>query len=150
MSKTLLIGVGNAFRHDDAVGLWAAQEIRKRGLPDLMVLESTGDGAELLDVWQGADTVVLVDAMQSGAAPGTLHRLNALAHPLRPPFFPRCSSHVFGIAEAVQMGLVLDQLPRCLLIYGIEGKDFSPGCGLSPEVQQTAQELVKTLCADGR
>ncbi|HLK58126.1 MAG TPA: hydrogenase maturation protease [Chthonomonadaceae bacterium] len=148
MSKALLIGVGNAFRHDDGVGLWVVQEIRKRNIPNLTVLESSGDGAELLDAWQEADTVVLVDATQSGSAPGTLHRLNAREQPLPAYLAPRSSSHLFSIAEAIRMGAILNQLPRCLLLFGIEGRDFSPGCGLSSVVQQTAQELVLTLCTD--
>lgn len=148
MSEVLVIGIGNGFRHDDGAGLQVARELRNRALPGMRVVEATGDGAELLDLWEKAERVLLIDAAQSGVRPGTLHVLDALAEEVPTDLFPCCSSHLFSVAEAVQMGKALGTLPQQLTLYAIEGADFSPGIGLSPEVEQTVQELVEQLCTN--
>lgn len=147
MSALLIIGIGSEFRHDDAAGLLAARELRRRALPGQKVVESTGDGAELLELWQGVERVVLIDAAQSEARPGTLHTLNAHAQEIPTALLPRCSSHLFSVAEAIRMGKTLGLLPLHLTLYAIEGADFSLGSGLSPEVAHTVRELVATLSA---
>jgi hydrogenase maturation protease len=40
------------------------------------------------------------------------------------------------MAEAVELVRVLDQLPRRLLVYGIEGEIFTAGIGWATEIAQ--------------
>ena len=82
--------------------------------------------------------------MSSSAAPGTIHRLDALADELPPELF-RGSTHALGVAEAVELGRALQRLPRSLLVFGIEGKHFDAGAGLSPEVERAVARLVDEL-----
>ena len=101
-SVALLIGVGNPFRGDDGVGSVVIRRLRGQKLPGFTIMEETGDGAELLDAWKGAPAVILVDAVQSGAAPGTIHRIDATTEKL-PKWFSHCSTHAFGVAEAIEL-----------------------------------------------
>jgi len=133
MPKTIFIGVGNPFRSDDGAGRAVARRLRDEIPADVRVLEETGDGAELLEAWEGADRVILVDAVQSGAPPGTIHRFDARAEKL-PSWFSRSSTHAFGVAEAIELARTMGDLPPSLIVYGIEGLDFSAGTELSPEV----------------
>jgi len=133
MPKTIFIGVGNPFRSDDGAGRAVVRRLRKEIPADIRVLEETGDGAELLEAWEGTDRVILVDAVQSGAPPGTIHRFDARAEKL-PSWFSRSSTHAFGVAEAIELARTMGDLPPCLIVYGIEGLDFSAGTELSPEV----------------
>ena len=55
------------------------------------------------------------------------------------------STHAFGVAEALELARALNRLPPCLLIYGIEGKNFAMGTGLSPEVRTAAFEITKLV-----
>ena len=145
--RTLIIGLGNEYRRDDAVGLIVARRLREAAPKSVRVLEETGEGASLLESWQDADTVILIDAVQSGAAPGTLHRLDANAQPMAKEFF-RFSTHAFGLAEAVELGRALGRLPPRLIVYGIEGKSFEAGVGLSPEVEAAAQVVVERVLGE--
>jgi hydrogenase maturation protease len=142
----VIIGVGNAYRGDDAVGLEVARQLQQTCVQwsDVRVLTQHGEGTQVMQAWQGADTVVLVDAVQSGAAPGTVHRLDAIAQPL-PPSFLRCSTHAFGVAESIELARALGQLPPRVLVFGIEGKTFAPGVGLSAEVAQAVPEVVRCI-----
>jgi hydrogenase maturation protease len=141
MNKMLVIGVGNAYRCDDAVGLIVAQRLRALVPPGITVLEQSGEGATLMEAWQDADHVILVDAAFSGEAPGTIHRFEAAVEPIPAQFF-NYSTHAFSVAEAVEMARQLDKLPPSLIVYGIEGRSFSFGQDLSLEVEQAARAVV--------
>ena len=91
----MIIGLGNDFRHDDAAGLIVARKLRERGVP---AEEHAGDLAALLELWEGAEGVILVDAVSSGAVPGTLRRLDASVTPLARELFAS-SSHALSLAD---------------------------------------------------
>ena len=130
----LIIGIGNEYRHDDAVGLVVARALKNRSLSGATILESTGGGTDLIEAWANADRVILIDAVVSKAAPGTLHQIDVSDQPLPIDFF-RHSTHAFGVAGAVELARTLNCLPPHLLFFGIEGKEFATGIGLSPEVK---------------
>src|SRR5215467_6012258 len=96
--RVLAIGVGNASRGDDAVGLVVAQRLQEAPLDGVTIMSARGEGTGLLALWQDTDAVVLVDAVCTGARPGTLHRLAVGTRPL-PAVFSRVSTHAFGVAE---------------------------------------------------
>ncbi len=144
MERILVIGVGNEYRGDDGVGRRVARELEERGPHTFAILEATGEGTTLLESWKSADVVIIVDAVQSGAPPGTIHRLDAQSRPL-PAGFLRTSTHAFGVAQAVELGRALNQLPPHLVIYGIEGKSFGSDPGLSREVALAAREVAERI-----
>jgi hydrogenase maturation protease len=142
--NTLLIGIGGDFRRDDSVGLVVARELRSSGIERVDVVEHDGEATSLLDAWEHAPQVVLVDAVRSGAPPGTILRLdghNARLADRRTWY----SSHALGLAEAVTLAMTLGRLPPSLVVYGIEGEDFGVGTGLSPAVARAARDLVLQL-----
>lgn len=70
--RVVVIGVGNSLRGDDGVGPAAVEALRGR-VPDGTVLAvSDGEPARMLDLWNGADTVVVLEALRAGSArPGS-------------------------------------------------------------------------------
>jgi hydrogenase maturation protease len=140
----LVLGAGNSFRRDDAAGLAAARRLRRRLSGDVRVLEREGDLASLLEDWGAADDVVIIDATSSGVTPGTVRRFEAHARCL-PAVFSRVSTHAFGVAEAIELARALGRLPARVVVYGIEGRDFAAGEGLSPEVAAAVDEVVERV-----
>lgn len=118
-SGVLVIGIGNEFRGDDAIGLLAARDVDALHLPGVRVVESRGDGARLMRMWKGMSTVLLIDAVHSGSPAGTLHRLDASRHPI-PATFLCTSSHQFGLAEAIETARALGELPAKVVVIGVE------------------------------
>ena len=110
------------------------------------VLTAAGEGATLLELWQGADSVVVIDAA-AGPPPGTIRRFDARRQALPPELFG-CSSHAFGVAQAVELARTLDCLPRRLLIYALAGRDFGLGEGLSPEVVVAVPTLAAEIACE--
>ena len=122
----LVIGIGNAARGDDAAGLIAARRLGG--------LEHEGDPLGLLDVWDGVGLAVVIDAVSSGAEPGTIHRFDAAAAPLPALLRTSTSTHAVGLAEAIELARSLGRLPDRLIVYGIEGERFEAGTDLTPAV----------------
>ena len=135
----IVIGLGNEFRHDDAVGLIAARQLRARGIA---AEEQAGDLATLMDKWPRADGLILIDAVASGAAPGTVHCLDVSAAPLNRELF-KSSTHALGLADAVELSRTLGTLPSRVLVFGVEVSDLSAGLGLSPEVERALPALIE-------
>jgi hydrogenase maturation protease len=146
----LVIGVGNPDRGDDAAGLLAAQYIRVRTLPGVIVLEHPGEGIDLMNLWQreGLRAIYVIDAMSSGCPPGTIERFETQEASLPAQFSGSQSTHVFGVAEAVELARALDCLPRHLVVYGIEGGCFDAGAPLSPEVRAAYQRAANQVIAE--
>jgi hydrogenase maturation protease len=97
-----------------------------------------------MELWVGARKVVIVDAMTSGAPVGTVRRFDAAADRLSGGTF-YYSSHLFSLAEAVEMARQLNRLPESLIVYGIEGHSYSFGAPLSPEVEAALPALEEAV-----
>ncbi len=147
MTTPLVIGLGNDFRRDDGAGRLAARRVRELAGEAVRVIEESGEGAALMDAWRGVELVVLIDAVHSGAKPGTVHRLDAQTQSIPANFF-HYSTHAFSVAEAVELARALDQLPPRLIVYGIEGMNFTSGEGLSPEVAAAAEQVAQTIITE--
>ena len=141
--SALVIGVGNRDRGDDAVGPITVDRLTARGIA---AIEHAGDGAALIDVWERADTVILVDAMGSGGQPGTIRRFDAVRERLPKGAFG-VSSHLFGLVDAVETARALGRLPSNLIVFGIAGGSYGFGDLLSPPVQRALPEVVERVIA---
>lgn len=142
--STLIIGIGNSFRGDDAAGLIATRTIHATHLPNVDIIEQSGDGVSLMQAWAGAETVILIDAVSAGREAGTIYRMDASRESLPTESFGT-SSHLFGVGQAIEMARVLGELPPRLIIYGIEGANYTIGEGLSPAVASKLPELVEQI-----
>jgi hydrogenase maturation protease len=145
--KLLVMGIGNDFRRDDGAGREIARHVRAAGLPGVVVEEHTRDVADMLQAWSDFDTVILADAVCSGAPPGTVFRFDAGKGPLPEIFGRQVSSHGMGPAEAIELARALGELPGRMIVYGVEGADFGDGTEISAAVIRgvgdVAQELMK-------
>ena len=147
MTPTLIIGIGHPDRGDDAVGRVVAARLRAHVAVRVDVLETDGEAAKLLDLFEGRDNVIIVDAGLSGGKPGTIHRLDAAAAPLPRPMFAM-SSHAIGLVESIELARTLGRLPRRCLVFAIEAERFTLGEGLSGEVAAAAESVVGRVLAE--
>jgi hydrogenase maturation protease len=143
-SRVRVVGLGNALRGDDAVGLRVARRLREL-LPEADVIELSGEPADLLEaIGGGPREVAIVDAVSAGAPPGSWQRYDASTTAL--PLAAPASTHGLGLAEAIELGRALGCIPACLLVYGIEGGGYELGAPLCLEVAQAAEEVARELC----
>ena len=127
-----VVGVGSP-HGDDAVGWQVVRCMRRQctGVTGAEFMEVDG-GQRLLDVLDGQGTLILVDAIADGAAPGNVQRLewpDTRIEVLAPG-----STHALRPAQALQLAAVLGQLPPRVVIYGISTTAMEPASGLNPAV----------------
>lgn len=149
----VVIGVGNSNRGDDGAGPAVAQALLARALPGVTVRVADGEVAGLVEMLSqaacdGAD-VVVVDAVVSGAAAGTIHRLEAHGAPL-PASLGAASTHSFGLAQAIELCRALGRLPQRVVVYGVEVEGTGIGEPLSCPVTQGLDRLIDRIVQENR
>jgi hydrogenase maturation protease len=139
-----VIGVGNAYRCDDAVGLVVARRLSVDVPENVSVVEREGEPTSLIDAWEGAESVWLVDAVSSGAEAGTVHRVDAISEGL-PRSFACSSTHHFGLPDAVELARSVGRLPRRLIVFGVEGESFETGDVLTSQVAAAVEKVAAAI-----
>ncbi len=155
MGLIRIIGLGNVLAGDDGVGILAARRLKARlgkQQADLVevqveVIEAELVGLEVLDLMEGVDVVMLVDAARSGHPPGTLHRLEVSDGPIGKTLFPH-STHALNAVDALELGRTLGTLPPRVIVFGIEAGTLRAGEALSPEVARALEEVVERLARE--
>ena len=142
-----MVGIGNAWQGDDAAGLAAAERLRRRVGDNVEVLELEGEPVSLVEALERADDVILVDAVRSGAAPGTVHRIDASHEPV-PATLSAASTHTLGVGEAIELARALGRLPRRVVLYGIEAESIAAGAQLTPAVERAVDDAVEEVLAE--
>jgi hydrogenase maturation protease len=147
VARALVIGIGNPDRGDDGAGRAIAQRLQGLVPKDVEVLEHDGEATALVARLDGAPAVLIVDACQSGAHAGTVHRFEAHRAPLPAAQFG-LSTHGFGLASAIELARALSQLPQPCIVYAVEGKCFEPGAGLSPPLTAAIDTIASRILAE--
>lgn len=142
--KIAIIGIGHEACGDDAVGRAVAERIRRSVSADVTVFDVRGNPATLLDVWKDVTCAIVVDAVRSDAKSGTIYRIDLLTETLPPDVQPT-SSHGFGVARVVELGRILNRLPRQLILFGIAGERFEAGAPLSSSVAAAVHEVCRRI-----
>jgi hydrogenase maturation protease len=150
----VVIGVGNELRGDDAAGIAVAcavrDDVHRTQSGAIAIRELGGDPAALLEAWDGHEAVIVVDAMRSGSAPGTIRRVDIRRDALPGRRGQSSSTHGIGLEQTIELARALDRLPPVLIVYGIEGARFGIGTGLSGEVEAAVPRLAGIILSECR
>jgi hydrogenase maturation protease len=137
-----IICCGNPDRGDDGVGALVAERLRDL---DITAEDRSGEALDLIETWRGADHVVVVDAVETGASLGTVWQWDSLK--ARFPADQSASTHGLGVSTAIRLARVLGRLPERMQIYGIEGRRFKHGTEVSSELKLAAEQVVRQISA---
>lgn len=142
-----IIGIGSPFG-DDRLGWVAAEALQHSSVlaavdaGPIVISFLDRPGAMLIAHWHDADNVIVIDAVQSGAPPGTRHRFDFkdLAASGAPT-----SSHGFGVASTLELARVLGNLPPRLLLRGIEMDPSNSDLDLSTAVARALPAFIREI-----
>ena len=148
MSGVLVAGVGNIFLRDDAFGSEVARRLDGAAM---------GDGIEVVDVGiagthlalrllDGYDALVLVDAVQRGAPPGTLTVLEPTDDDLaRVDTDGSLPTHELDPLALLVLARAWDCLPPRVLVVGCEVASVDEGLGLSDAVASAIEPALEMV-----
>jgi hydrogenase maturation protease len=144
--RVVVIGVGNPLRGDDGAGPAVVEALRGRVPDDIVLAVSDGEPGRMLELWRGADTAVVVEALHlRPARPGELHTLTATEAASRGTGM--ASTHALGLGECLALAEALDLLPRKVVVHAVEVADVELGTGLSDPVRSALPELIERTSA---
>ena len=147
MNRILVVGTGNSWRGDDAVGLEVASALRGRLPESVRVLATEAEQSSLLDEWEGCDVVLIVDAVHSRAEPGSIHRVDLNAETI-PHAVLQGSTHHFSLGDTIELARALKRLPATAIFLGIEGESYGAGEELSPAVAAAIPAIVEEIAQE--
>lgn len=142
MPRTLVIGLGNPLMGDDGVGVAALERLRRDyDLPgDVELVDGGTWGMNLLPLIEGAERMVLLDAINTDTLPGTL---TVLRRDELPRYFClKLSPHQIDLREVLALAEWRGSLPRELVALGIQPARVEMDQELSPVVAAALDKLV--------
>jgi hydrogenase maturation protease len=151
MAETLIIGLGNPLVSDDSVGLRVVAELRTvlAGREGVDVAEDYWGGLRLMERMIGYRRVIVIDAICTGEAPGTLHRLTPDSIATQ----KSASAHDVSLPTALAFGRQAGaELPddKDVTLLGIEALDlvnFSEQCtpAVTAAIPRAVREVLQIL-----
>ena len=149
--RILVAGFGNVLRHDDAFGVFVAQRLRLECLPSGVVIHEAGIAGLTLvqELFDGYDGLMVLDAVDRGAEPGTLFELEPTIPDVRAldsdqhfDFF--ADMHYAEPGRAMALAQALGALPRSVVVVGCQiGQDEEEyGLGFTPAVEAALERAV--------
>lgn len=144
----VVIGLGNPLMGDDGLGIAVLERLRARyRLPAGVELVDGGTwGLNLLPVIEDADGVILIDAIDTGAPPGTPARLE---HGSLPRYLAtKISSHQVDLRDVLGLAELRGTLPSDTVAIGLQPQSFELGDGLSPLLAGRLDMVVAAVLED--
>ena len=148
MKKTVVLGTGNELFKDEGVGVHVSRILQTKLSPssgDIGVI----DGGTSPDIWSlidGADKLIIVDAVRGGCEPGTIYRFTPQQIVAERAIIT--SVHQMGILENLSLMELVGGKPKETIIIGVEPKELEPGLELSPELQRRLPKIIQTVLGE--
>jgi hydrogenase maturation protease len=163
MGGVVIAGLGSEYRRDDGVGPLVARRVAEL-VGSSIDVGPLSDPLDLLGPWDQADLAVVVDAVRSGMAPGTVRCVELASQPVSnrgdgigavlagedrggPGAHggPATSTHGIGLAGVLRLARAVGRAPTRVVVVGIDGQDFGSGIGLTPEVEAAVPGAVRRV-----
>jgi hydrogenase maturation protease len=148
MKKTLILGLGNILMRDDGLGVRAVERLQALyEFPQhVQVLDGGTLGLDLLPFVEDADRLLVIDALELGAEPGTMARLEG---DQVPAFLSiKLSPHQMGLADLMAAARLRGHRPAELVLWGVQSGTTEVGLGLSTWVAAQVDTLVVNVLAE--
>jgi hydrogenase maturation protease len=145
---TLILGVGNLLLSDEGVGVHVIQRLQERySLPEnVQVLDGGTLGLDLLYYLEGVENLLLVDAVETGKAPGTLLRLEGEEVPAFLSI--KISPHQIGVPDMLFAAKLKDLYPQRIVLWGVQPENLDIGLELSPVIAAQVEPLVENVLTE--
>jgi hydrogenase maturation protease len=147
-AEVVVIGVGNVVLSDDGLGVHAVRRLRDRyALGDeVELIEGCTAGLLLLPSLADARCAVLIDAIDVGAEPGTLVRLEG--EDWQSAFASGLTAHDVALADLLAAAQLSGAWPERLVLHGVQPQDTDLGTELTPLVARALDPLLEVVRAE--
>lgn len=143
-SEVAILGLGNLMRTDDALGMLTLERLKEHDdcPADVRMIEGGTLGLDLLDSLWGVSHLIAVDAVDVGAAPGTLLRFSG---PQLSDLPISKSVHLLGFSDLMSVLRLMEASPSEVVLLGLQPKFTGWGTELTPEIQVAQTSLIEAV-----
>lgn len=144
----LVLGIGNAVMSDDAFGVRVVAELQRRFQfpPEVEILDGGTLGLDLLPRFEGVEKLLIIDALEMGAAAGRVFRLAGEEVPRA--FASKLSVHQMGVQDLLAVAELQGHLPGELVVWGVQSGSIEMSLELTPAVAAAVAPVVEAVAAE--
>lgn len=140
-----VLGIGNIIVQDEGFGVTVVEELQKEyDFPDnVQVIDGGTLGAELMYFIEGTKKLIVIDAINGGAEPGTFFRF--ADDEVQAYFQDKVSMHELGVQDVLAALQVTGKPVESVVIMGAQPYSLGAGVGLTEPMASLvgkAKELV--------
>ncbi len=146
-ARTVVIGLGNPLMADDGIGLAALERLAEGWVlgDDVELVDGGTWGMNLLPLLEGSDDVVFLDAIRTGAAPGTVVTLERDELPRG--LMLKLSPHQIDLREILALLTLRGTLPARVVALGIAPDRVEMSTELSAVAEAALPALLQRVTA---
>ena len=146
----LVLGIGNVLLTDEGIGVRALKELERKFIfpANIELLDGGTAGIELLRHIRNRDYLIIIDAMKCGQKPGTVVRVEGDDVPAA--FRTRISPHQLGLSDLLAAAMLTDELPKNLVLFGVEPESIDIGLDLTDTVEANLNKLLDAVADELR
>jgi hydrogenase maturation protease len=136
-----ILGMGNLIYSDDGAGLRAFYRLEKdpRLPAGVDLVDGSAAGLPAVSLLECADRLLILDAVNVGAEPGTVVRLG----PEQLKGLPGgAEAHQLGVSDLITALRLMGKTPREIILLGIQADSIALGTDLTPAVESGLERLV--------
>jgi len=144
----LVLGIGNLIMSDDGIGVRVVQRLSAcfRFPAGVTMLDGGTLGLDLLPQLEGVESLLVVDAVDIGKAPGTLARLSGDDVPI--VLETKVSPHQMGLKDLLAVAMLQGFAPHEMVLWGVQPEKIEMGLDLSPAVAEALDPLTENVLTE--
>lgn len=136
--RIVVLGVGNLLLSDDGLGVHAVRRLLENPPDGVEIYDAGTMALAALDLADGAERLLMIDAIQANQPPGTMMRCNGFTAK-NEPGMP--SIHAMGLTTALQL-VPEERRPREFTVIGAEPESLDYGMELSDTLKNRLPDLL--------
>jgi hydrogenase maturation protease len=151
--QLLVLGIGNILLRDEGAGVLVIRELEARVAAgdlrlaeDVRLLDGGTLGLDLLPIISDARALVIVDAVDFRADPGSVRVIRGAD--IVAALEGHVSPHQVGVGDLVATARLLGTLPAEVALVGIQARDIAIGLDPSPSVLAGIPVAVDAVLAE--
>ncbi len=148
--KIIILGIGNILLKDEGVGVRVIERLKRdfKFPPNVELIDGGTAGFGLIDLLDGAEHLIIVDAVQGNDEPCSIYRFKFEDMPSS--ISKKFSPHQIGILETLTLKKMLGKIPDTTII-AIQPKDCSNwGTELTPEIENKIPNIINLVIEELR
>jgi hydrogenase maturation protease len=139
-----VLGIGNVLLRDEGVGCHVVHALEGIPLPDVEIVDG-GTCLDVLQIFEDADKLVIVDAVKGGGTPGQIYRFHL--EDITPEQKPLLSLHDMRLVDSLKLMRLWHNIDKAVII-GVEPEEIGWGLELSSKLQERMPQIIDAILSE--